>query len=76
MSLELTEELRIMTMKSDAKFEEELSCRFKIDKKNLTIFFFFFFNSYSLQARLNSHYEAWSYKKRKHKKVKAYRKSI
>ena len=42
MSLELTEELRIMTMKSDAKFEEELSCRFKIDKKNLTNFFFFF----------------------------------
>ena len=37
---------------------------------------FFFFNWYSLQARLNSHYEAWSYKKRKHKKVKAYRKSI
>ena len=36
----------------------------------------FFFNWYSLHARLNSHYEAWSYKKRKHKKVKAYRKSI
>ena len=39
-------------------------------------FFFFFFNWYSLHTRLNSHYEAWSYKKRKHKKVKAYRKSI
>ena len=39
-------------------------------------FFFFFLNWYSLHARLNSHYEAWSYKKRKHKKVKAYRKSI
>ena len=39
-------------------------------------FFFFFFNWYSLHARLNSHYEAWSYKKRKHKKVKAYRKPI
>ena len=38
--------------------------------------FFFFFFWYSLHARLNSHYEAWSYKKRKHKKVKAYRKSI
>ena len=36
----------------------------------------FFFNWYSLHAGLNSHYEAWSYKKRKHKKVKAYRKSI
>ena len=42
----------------------------------LTHFFFFFFNWYSLHARLNSHYEAWSYKKRKHKKVKAYRKPI
>ena len=39
------------------------------------VFFFFFFNWYSLHARLNSHYEAWSCKKRKHKKVKAYRKS-
>ena len=42
------------------------------DKTNKTTFF----NWYSLHARLNSHYEAWSYKKRKHKKVKAYRKSI
>ena len=35
-----------------------------------------FFNCDSLHARLNSHYEAWSYKKKKHKKIKAYRKSI
>ena len=34
-----------------------------------------FFNWDSLHARLNSHYEAWSYKKKKHKKIKAYRKS-
>ena len=27
-----------MTMKNDAKFEEELTCRFKIDMKNLTNF--------------------------------------
>ena len=39
-------------------------------------FYFFFINWYSLHARLNSHYEAWSYKKRKHKNVKAYRISI
>ena len=25
---------------------------------------------------LKSHYEAWSYKKKNHKKVKAYRKSV
>ena len=36
----------------------------------------FFFSWYSTHARLSSHYEVWSYKKRKHKKVKAYRKSI
>ena len=29
---------------------------------------FFFFNWNSPHARLNSHYEAWSYKKKKHKK--------
>ena len=28
-----------------------------------------FFNWDSLHAKLNSHYEAWSYKKKKHKKV-------
>ena len=38
MSLKLTEELCIMTIKNDAKFEEELTCRFKIDMKNLTNF--------------------------------------
>ena len=36
----------------------------------------FFFNWYSLHARLSSHYDAWSYKKRNHRKVKAYSKSI
>ena len=30
----------------------------------------------SLLARLSSHYEVWSYKKKKHKKIKAYRKSV
>ena len=37
---------------------------------------FFFFNCDSLHASLNSHYKAWSYKKKKHKKIKAYRKSV
>ena len=27
-----------MTIKNDAKFEEKLACRFKIDMKNLTNF--------------------------------------
>ena len=40
------------------------------------LFSFFFFNCDSLHARLSSHSEAWSYKKKKHKKTKAYKKSV
>ena len=40
------------------------------------LFFCFFFNCDSLHSRLNSHYEAWSYKKKKHIKIKTYRKSV
>ena len=36
MSLKFTEELCVMTMKNDTKFEEELTCQFKIDMRNLT----------------------------------------
>ena len=35
-----------------------------------------FFNWDSLHARLNRHYEAQSYKEKKYKKMKTYRKSI
>ena len=38
MSLKFTEKFYIMTMKNDAKFEEELTCQFKIDMRNLTKF--------------------------------------
>ena len=38
MSLKFTEELRVMIMKNDAKFEEKLTCRFKIDMRKLTNF--------------------------------------
>ena len=38
MSLRFTEKLCVMTMKNDAKFEEKLTCRFKIDMKKLTNF--------------------------------------
>ena len=38
--------------------------------------FCFFFNRNSPHARLNSNHEAWSYNKKKHKKIKAYRKSV
>ena len=38
--------------------------------------FFFFFNWDSSHARLNSHYEAWSYKKKSTKKITGNRKSV
>ena len=38
MSLKSTEELCIMTMKNDANFEEEMTCHFKIDMRNLMNF--------------------------------------
>ena len=38
MSLKFTGELCVMTMKNDAKFEQELTGKFKNDMKNLTIF--------------------------------------
>ena len=37
MSLKFTKELCVMTMKNDAKFEEESICRFKIDMRNWQI---------------------------------------
>ena len=42
----------------------------------MTIKVFFSKNWDSLHARLNSHHEAWSYKKKKNKKIKAYKKSV
>ena len=37
-SLKSTEELCVMTMKNDANFEEELTCHFSIDMRNLINF--------------------------------------
>ena len=38
MSLKFTEELCVMAMKNYSKIEEELTCCFKIDMRNLTNF--------------------------------------
>ena len=38
MRLEFTDELCVMTLKNNAKFEEELACHFKIDMRNLANF--------------------------------------
>ena len=45
-------------------------------QNNPGITLIFFLNWDSLHPRLNSHYEAWSYKEKKHKKITAYRKSV
>ena len=38
MSLKFTEELSVIIMKNYAKYDEELTCRFKIDNRNLRNF--------------------------------------
>ena len=38
MTLKFTEELCVTAMKNNAKFEEELTCHFKTDMRNLTNF--------------------------------------
>ena len=38
MSLKFTGELCVMTMKNDVKIDDELTCQFKIDMRNLTNF--------------------------------------
>ena len=38
MSLKFTGKFCVMTMKNNAKFDEELNCQFKIDMTNLTNF--------------------------------------
>ena len=38
MSLKIARELYVMALTNDAKFEEELTCQFKIDMRNLTNF--------------------------------------
>ena len=53
-----------------ATFETHTSLSFSLFSFNR----FFYWDS--LHARLNSHYEVWSYKKKKYKKIKEYRKSV
>ena len=38
MSLKFTGELCVMAIKNDVKFEEDLTCQFKIDMRNLMNF--------------------------------------
>ena len=43
-----------------------------LDVWQLITSLFFFFNWDTQHARLNSYYEAWSYKKKKHKNISIY----
>ena len=38
MSLNPSEELSVITVKNDTRFEEELTCHFKVDMRNLMNF--------------------------------------
>ena len=51
MSLKFTEELCVMTMKNDTEIEEELTCGFKMDVRNLTNF------DLSTQSLQNFHFK-------------------
>ena len=66
--------------KTEIKNETKEIQGYMIITLHLQILFFFFtlifFNWDSLHAPLNSHYKAWSYKKKKHKKIKTYKKSL
>ena len=55
----------VLDVRSDSHLEAFLS------KQDMV-----FFNWDSAHARLKSHYEAWSYKKKKNKKIRAHRKSV
>ena len=51
MSLKYTEELCVMTMKNNAKFEEQLTCCFKIDSTIWQIL------TWSIQCHKNFHFD-------------------
>ena len=66
----------IITFLEKAMFQIGLRKFLRLKKlKTLFCGHFFFNNWYQLHARLMSHYKAWSYKKKKHKKIKTYTKS-
>ena len=56
-SLKFTEELCVMTMKNDEKFGEEMTCSFRIDMRNLTIF------DRALESLKNVHFNGLDLKK-------------
>ena len=61
MSYKLTEELQVMTLKNGEKSEEELTCHFKTDIKNLTNFDS---RTQSLKNYITKLYNVWAKKDR------------
>ena len=66
--------LRPATLLEDV--EGSLFNHSNISHPSVFVLFVFFFNWDSPHERLNSHYEAWSYKKRNTKRITGYRKSV
>ena len=65
MSLKFIEEVCVMTMKSDGKIEEEFTCQFKIDMRNLTNLIRALENLKNLHCNgllLNEVYNVWAKK--------------
>ena len=88
--INIVQERRSFSMKQGA-LEKIMRCVFYINttatksfqsileavlKLMLSKMTFLFFNWDSHHARLNNHYEAWSYKKKSTKKTTGYRKSV
>ena len=69
----LTHLLKVCILRTSDKISSKVNHTYAHENG---FFFFFFFDWDSLQTRLNSHYEAWSYKKRRRQKNTRYRKSI
>ena len=57
---------------------DNVICNIAIYADHATLYFllFFIFNWDSPHAKLNSHYEVWSYKKKSTKNITGYRKSV
>ena len=64
------------TVKTFCYWETGLDAKGKLVRIFRILIYTLFFNWDLLHARLNSHYEALKYKKKKHKKIKAYKKDI
>ena len=66
---------RYIGRQPDRQTDRQIQIQIQIDK-DLDIYIQIYIDCDSLLARPNSHCKAWTYKKKKHKKIKAYWKSL